>query len=113
MTLFLQVVAVAAAALATLAGVVWFMVKATDADRPRKWLIGGAAFTCLAAAAWVTFVFYATNDGDGLHRWEGGAGPETECWFETEHGTIMVSNGSGGQTPIPTETTYTVCGKRP
>lgn len=70
---------------------------------------GTLAAVAVVGAALVAFVGlplgdWLTDDGDGLHKWKGGHGDHTECWYATQDDTVIV-----GKIITTEQNVYTVC----
>lgn len=44
------------------------------------------------------------SDGDGVHRWDGGAGPNTRCHYEVDQRVVPA-----GKVMVPVDQVQTVC----
>ncbi len=70
-------------------------------------LFGGAILTVCGflTIGWAVMVTaHLMDDGDGVHRWDGGAGPATVCYFTVDDQLVPV-----GKVLVPREQLQTVC----
>lgn len=80
-------------------------------DSVARWVVAGLVVVVLVAS-WCAFVTWGTaEDGPGGSvRWRGGAGPRTECWYDTVDGPdVPVSTGKTMVIVDGGRDTYTVC----
>ncbi len=70
-------------------------------------LVGGAILAVcgfLTIGSAVLVAVHLTDDGDGIHRWDGGAGPATVCNFTVDHRLVPV-----GKVLVHRDQVQTVC----
>lgn len=62
------------------------------------------AFLTYVSAFFAIAIAVTDEGGSAEHRWEGGRGPETKCWYESNQHVRMV-----GKVPVTRTITETVC----
>ncbi len=98
--LFVTVVVVVVVGMVVLviAASVWAM------EQPSVLTIGAAGLAVAGVALAVALVYNRWGTSDGVHRWDGGAGPATVCYFAVDDQLRPV-----GKVLVPVEQMQTVC----